>query len=493
MSDLIVSAAEMRDIEQAAFDDGVEAEKLMDRAGEGIAAAIIRMVRRPGTCIAYLGKGNNAGDAIVAAVHLGRAGWRILTRMLSPDLHSLPRKKLFTLTFENLDSPVDTHFGDAPTILLDGILGIGSRRSLSPDIRAMTQELNSYRLRSNAVVFAMDLPTGVGEEGVDVDAVVADVSLTVGLPKKALFRDDATNQVGRIVTVVLDELKGHDPVSGDHAIFSGPDNLRHLAPKRPFDSHKGTFGRIGIVAGSKGFAGAAILCSEAAARAGAGLVSLYVPKDIYELVVPNITPEIMVKATADFRTVLEDRLDAIGLGPGLGQTRPAEVLSLFQRFSGPMVVDADALNILSKQTDLLAEVTFPRLLTPHPGEMARLFPANGKSRAEIVREFTNKFPVTLLLKGARTLVGSPNKPLAYNSTGSPGLATGGSGDVLTGICAALLGRGLSVHDAGRLGAWIHGRSAELALSDFSEESLLPSDLFAYFGDAFRELRNEKKF
>jgi ADP-dependent NAD(P)H-hydrate dehydratase / NAD(P)H-hydrate epimerase len=154
-----------------------------------------------------------------------------------------------------------------------------------------------------------------------------------------------------------------------------------------------------------------------------------------------------------------------------------------------MVVDADALNAVSTGVGVLQTCAGPRLLTPHPGEMSRLWATSGKSRIEIVKEFTAEFPSALLLKGSRTLVGQSGKPMAYNSTGSPGLATGGSGDVLTGVCAALLARKIPPYDAGRLGAWLCGRAAEMAANESSEESMLPSDLFSYLGRAFRELRN----
>jgi hydroxyethylthiazole kinase-like uncharacterized protein yjeF len=242
------------------------------------------------------------------------------------------------------------------------------------------------------------------------------------------------------------------------------------------------------MAGSRGFVGASILCSEAAARAGAGLISLYVPEEIYSLVVTKVAPEIMVKPTIDFRSVLDDRLDALGIGPGLGSARRQEILDVVTQFAGPMVVDADALNALSTAVVQLNRCAGPRLLTPHPGEMSRLWSTSGKSRIEIVSEFTAAYPATLLLKGSRTLVGQIGKPPAYNSTGSPGLATGGSGDVLTGVCAAFLARGISPYDAARLGAWLCGRAAELAANRFSEESMLPSDLFVHLGPAFRELR-----
>ena len=153
-----------------------------------------------------------------------------------------------------------------------------------------------------------------------------------------------------------------------------------------------------------------------------------------------------------------------------------------------MVVDADALNIVSHQINTLAKVGGPRLLTPHPGEMSRLWPTGTSSRVETVRAFTDQFEVTLLLKGARTLVGQKGKPLSYNATGTPGMATGGSGDILTGVCGALLGRHLEPYDAARLGAWLCGRAAELSVDSESEESMLPSDTLRYLGTAFRELR-----
>jgi ADP-dependent NAD(P)H-hydrate dehydratase / NAD(P)H-hydrate epimerase len=488
MSDLIVSALEMQGIEQSAFDDGSTAEGLMDKAGKGIADAILEMEPHPGVCVAYLGKGNNGGDAIVAASHLSAAGWKILTRQLSSELKSLPELKLRSLTHKSVPEPIQSLPLNQPVILLDGILGIGSKAKLRPELKAFTREINTLRLSSNAFVYAMDLPTGVGEEGVDPDAVVADVTLTVAYPKLALFRDEAANHVGRILLIGLDELDGRAPEKKDRPFFSDRGSLWRLAARRNFDAHKGDFGRVAIVAGSKGLIGASILSSEAAARAGAGLISLYVPAEIYELVVPNIAPEIMVKSVTDFRVVLEDRVDTVAIGPGLGTEYSEQVLDIIKRFSGPMVIDADALNILAHQIDILSQASGPRLLTPHPGEMARLLKTSGQSRADIVTAFTNRYPVTLLLKGARTLIGETGRSLAYNSTGSPALATGGSGDVLTGICAALLGRGISAYDTGRLGAWIHGRSAELAMRDFSEESMLPSDLFTYFGSAFRELR-----
>jgi ADP-dependent NAD(P)H-hydrate dehydratase / NAD(P)H-hydrate epimerase len=491
VADAVLNAHEMQAIERAAFDDGIEAESLMDRAGEGIANAILEHEPHPGICVAYLGKGNNAGDAIVAGSLLAKVGWEVRTRWLVPesDLQLLPKKKLQNLEAHRVHDPISDLPKNRPRVVLDGLLGLGSRSGLNAPLKALTRELNALRLKSNATVYAVDLPTGLGEEGIDPEAVVADFTLTIGFAKTALFRDDATNFVGRILVIDLPELTSRGPQEPDRAILSSAENLRKFVPRRLFDSHKGDFGRVGIVAGSRGLVGASVLCSEAAARAGGGLISLYVPEEIYSLVVCKVTPEIMVKPTRDFRSVLDERLDALGIGPGLGSIAQQEILEVVTRFTGPMVVDADALNALSTAVGKLKSCAGPRLLTPHPGEMARLWDTSGKSRSAIVREFTAEFPAALLLKGSRTLVGQSGKPMAYNSTGSPGLATGGSGDVLTGVCAAFLACKIPAYEAGRLGAWLCGRAAEIAVKHSSEESMLPSDLFSYLGSAFRELRN----
>jgi hydroxyethylthiazole kinase-like uncharacterized protein yjeF len=491
VSDAILNAHEMKEVERTAFSDGTDAETLMDRAGAGIANAILEQESHPGVGVLYLGKGNNAGDAIVAGTLMAKAGWEIWTRSLVPEseLQVLPRKKLPHLEARRVTAPISDLPKNRPRVILDGVLGLGSRSGLSPSMQALTREINALRLKSDATVYAIDLPTGLGEETIDPEVVVADFTLTIGFAKVALFRDDVSNFVGRILVIDLPELTSRGPKEPGRTIFSCPENLREFVPRRLFDSHKGDFGRVGIMAGSRGLVGASILCSEAAARAGGGLISLYVPEEIYSLVVCKVSPEIMVKPIRDFRSVLAERLDALGVGPGLGSIGQQEILDVVTEFAGPMVVDADALNALSTAIGKLHHCAGPRLLTPHPGEMARLWATSGKSRIEIVREFTAEFPVALLLKGSRTLVGQSGKSIAYNSTGSPGLATGGSGDVLTGVCAAFLARKIPPYDAGRLGAWLCGRAAEIAARHSSEESMLPSDLFSYLGSAFRALRN----
>ncbi len=198
----------------------------------------------------------------------------------------------------------------------------------------------------------------------------------------------------------------------------------------------------------------------------------------------------MVKPVQSYDSLLEEPIDVWALGPGLGKARAGEILALIRDAKQPMVVDADGLNILAENSATLNELQGARLLTPHPGEMQRLFPTAKMSRAEIATKFCAQHTLTLLLKGSRTIVAEAGRPLSYNTTGNPGMATGGMGDVLTGVCAALLGAKLLPHDAARVGAWLCGRAAELAVCNghASEESLLPGDVLDHLGAAFSDLR-----
>jgi len=197
----------------------------------------------------------------------------------------------------------------------------------------------------------------------------------------------------------------------------------------------------------------------------------------------------MVKPLQSYRDLLKEKVDVWAVGPGLGKSRAGEILELIERAKQPIVVDADGLNILAEKISALRRCKGERLLTPHPGEMKRLSAAGKETRAKTATKFCNRFPVTLLLKGSRTIVVKRDRPLSYNTTGNPGMATGGMGDILTGVCAGLAGQGLSLYDAARLGAWLCGRAAEIAIFNGrqSEQSLLPRDILDHLGDAFKEL------
>lgn len=500
---MLLTPTEMQATEQRAFAAGISAEALMDQAGLGIAEVVQQFFPTTGTCLAVFGKGHNGADALVAAHHLLAAGWRILlASAFAPDQWAeLTRKKFqalqscpqLALDSDWLSAVRSQRSHAGPLVILDGLLGIGSQGPLREPLAKLTKQINHLRQDAFAQVVAIDLPTGLdGDTGLPAeDCIIADLTVTLAYAKRGLLQDSAVNHVGRLAVVLLPALA---PFVREDApslqTVATAEALAELLPRRSFDSHKGQFGRVHIVAGSRGFTGAALMCSAACLRAGAGLVSLFVPEDAYPIVAAAATPEVMVHPVRSYAEVLKTRCDVLALGPGLGRMRDEEVKDLLRHCAHPMVIDADGLNILATDLSLLATPVGPRLLTPHPGEMARLNPAAmDQSRLITATRFTGQHPVTLLLKGSRTIIAEKGHPAHYNTTGSPGMATGGMGDVLTGVCAALAGARLPLYDAARVGAWICGRAAELALSSRhdSEESLTPTSLLQHLGRAFRSL------
>ena len=482
----------MRAAEEAAFARGVEVETLMNQAGTGVAGAVRKFLPCPGKCIVFAGKGHNGGDALVAAECLKRWGWEIELRLpfAEAECSELTRKKLGAFR----DAPPNssaTAESRAPTIILDGLLGLGTESFLREPIRTAAREINQLRAERNAIVFAVDLPTGLnGDSGeIDPDCVVADFTVTIGFAKHGLIVDPALDFVGRIEVVPLADLAPGEGAPNE--IIATAPSLASLLPRRKFSAYKNQFGRVGVVAGSKGFVGAALLTAQGALRAGAGLVEIFVLEEIYSIVASAAPLEAMVKPIRSYRDLLEEeKIDVWAVGPGLGKAHAAHLLRFIERAEKPMVVDADGLNILADKIGVLEHCQGKRLLTPHPGEMERLLHPGKMTRAWIARNFCEKFPVTLLFKGSRTIVCEQNRPLSYNNTGNPGMATGGMGDVLTGVCAGLAGQGLSFYDAARVGAWLCGRTAEMSISNSnaSEESLLPRDVLDNLGQTFRDLR-----
>jgi len=491
---MLLTCAEMRELEQRTCSAGTTPEALMEQAGLRMAQAMQQFFPTPGTCVLYVGRGNNGGDALVAARHLRGAGWLVQRRhvfdreqMGSLTLNKLLEAEPYTRVAARPDYILPKH----PVVLVDGLLGIGAAGPLREPVRKFAREINQMRQLIRAFTVAVDLPTGLdcdtGEA--DPDCVVADFTLTIGYAKPGLLVDGAANFVGRLAVMPLGEFAEQNFTARNDATVALAGNLAPLLPRRKFDTSKTDYGRVAVVAGSPGMTGAALMTAHAAVRAGAGLVTLFATRDVYPVLAAAASPEIMVVPVDSHREILEAKRDVTAIGPGLGTARRDELLHLIGHCPEPMVVDAGALTALSGETTLLRNCAGRRLLTPHPGEMTRLFKTEGLSRREIALAFTADFPVTLLLKGSRTVIAEKGLPLCYNSTGSPGMATGGMGDVLTGVCAALIAQGLSTYDAARVGAWLCGRAAELAIQRgaASEESLAATDLPDRLGTAFKDL------
>ncbi|MFZ0435509.1 MAG: NAD(P)H-hydrate dehydratase [Chthoniobacterales bacterium] len=480
----------MKQAELAAFSRGDTPEGLMEIAGEGIARCIRQFFPNPGILLVYCGKGHNGGDALVAARHLRSFGWRVQVRCpFSPD-------ELAPLTLRNLRLIEGEEFGtdltrvDGTLLLLDGLLGIGAEGTPRGEVAHQIKAMNRIRGKRGGFTVAVDLPSGLDATtgAVAKPCVQADLTVTLGAVKTCLVTDEATAVVGRLALV---QLPGVATSGGDPASLSTADGLRSLLPIRDFDTHKGNYGRIGIVAGSRGFLGAARLCSASAVHAGGGLVTLYTTGECHDLLASTCIPEVMVRQVNSYAEVLRDRHDVLAIGPGLGREHDMELRELVSNAPIPCVVDADALNAVATDPSLLGACAGPRLLTPHPGEMERLFPQAARMRRDWAVDFVKHYPVTLLLKGARTIIAQGGYPSAFNQTGNPGMGSGGMGDVLTGVCAAMLGAGKSPRDAAMLGAWLCGRAAEIAVFNGvdSQESLSATSAIAHLGAAFKSLRN----
>src|SRR5256886_1142807 len=385
----------MHAAEESASARGVSVETLMDQAGAGVARAIRQFFPKPATCIVFAGKGHNGGDALVAAEQLQRIGWKIDIRLpfAEDNCSELTQKKLKALR-DAAPRSAETIAHAPQIIILDGLLGTGGKSFLREPLRTAAREINRLHREENAFVFAVDLPTGLdGDSGEHdpEDSVAADFTITIGFVKHGLIVDSALNYVGRIEVVPL---PGLWPEAGaPNELAASPYSLGALLPRRKFSAYKNEFGRVGVVAGSKGFVGAALMTTEGALRAGAGLVELFVPEEIYEIVAAAAPVEAMVKPVQSYRDLVRQKTDTWALGPGLGKSHADEVLELIEKAPAPMVVDADGLNILSDEVEILKRCAGPRLLTPHPGEMKRLFDPGKMSRAGTAKNFTDSFPV----------------------------------------------------------------------------------------------------
>ena len=489
---MILSRNEMLDTEASAFSRGVEAADLMESAGRQMADMAEQFHPQPGLCRVFAGKGHNGGDVLVAARHLAERGWKIQIE------HVFPESDLAPLTLAQLAklpacSGHARHFR-RPLLLLDGLLGIGASGTPREPAAAAIRHINHLRTNSAAWVLSADIPSGLdSDSGHPSDpCVVADATIAMGFIKAALVADCATGFVGRLAVARLPDLIP-SPTTGDAASVSCPDDLRPAIPPRNFDAHKGIFGRVAVVAGSAGFTGAARLCSAAAVLGGAGLVTLFVPLEIYPILAASAIPEVMVRPVKSLTEVLNSRWDAIAIGPGLGRSRDSDVIKIFSEAECPCVVDADALNAIS-DLSILSDAPAPRLLTPHPGEMERLSRCDSRSRRAWAQEFVASHPVTLLLKGSRPIIVENGRPIVFNSTGHPGMATGGMGDVLTGVCAALIAQGKPPRAAAIIGAWVCGHAAEIAIaSGSSQESLTAQVVANHLGASFNSLRSEDVF
>ena len=487
-----VTVQEMRDAETRAMASGLTEEEILNHAGEQLGHALAKFFPTPGSAIAYLGKGHNAGDALVALKILRDTyGWKISTRAAYPidACAPLTQKKWNELgNAENLSATPDWQNYHRPLILLDGLLGIGAQGPMREPLISMACEMRRLRDNAGARIAAVDLPSGIDADSgtATPGTVTADLTLMIGLAKRGLLMSHAATYSGALSLVLVDCLKHPHPT--DFELIC-PQTLHFGKSPRPFDFHKGMAGRVAILAGSTTYPGAAVLAAIGALRGGAGLITLHTPKDAAPLIAARCPPEIIIRPYSSPLELLNTRFDSLVIGCGVGhpdQHTEAEIIRLIAETRVPTVVDADALNLIAanSQTHILDE---RHLLTPHQGEFARLFPELAKiSREAAVSSFIENSKAILLLKGSRSLIAKRGNPILANSTGTSGMATGGQGDLLSGIIGAQLAAGLTPIESAALGAWLCGRASEIAIHSHSqsEQSLSPSDTANHLGHAF---------
>ena len=501
-----VSTAQMRELDRRTIEEyGVPGEQLMERAGAGVARWVrdLALLRAPPVrfvrCIA--GHGNNGGDAFVAARYLATWGMDVevwlaasATDVQGDARGALERLRQTEVPVREMPGAEAWHamgrtIVPRETLLLDGLLGTGMHGVPREPTASAIRCLNASADEGAAVV-AIDVPSGMDTDSGEAAAEVvrADLTVSMAFPKRGLLQPGALANVGTLEVVDIG-IPAELSVSfeAEQELICAAD-VRALLPRRAWAAHKGNYGRVLVVGGAAGYAGAAAMATRAAVHAGAGLVSALVPDAVSD-VVAGLVPEAMVHAgrsteqgslvaaAADEMSADLDAFDAVLVGPGL-TTHPQSlevVRGLLARVQSPLVVDADALNVCAGHLDMIRNAAGPVIITPHPGEMGRLIgrpaadvQADRDAAARLALEQTGS---TVILKGAGSIVLSEGCLPAVNTTGNPGMATGGTGDILSGIAVALLSRKLSPHDAARAAVYLHGRAGDRAAWRLSEASL----------------------
>jgi len=511
----ILTGAQMRDADRRAIEGmGIPSLDLMERAGAGVAACLLEEVlsRGPRPVLIVCGKGNNGGDGLVAARHLARLGHVPRTVVLAPQRDLSPEAWAQLSAARSSGLSIE-EIGDESgwarvspslsqdTVVVDALLGTGVRRATSGVLARVIEDVNA----SGATVVAIDLPSGIDADtgSVPGPAMIAHRTYTLCRPKLGLVVEPGASHAGTFRVIDIGIPDDAVRAAGANLEWMDRDAARRLLPARPPAAHKGTMGHLLGVAGSRGKSGAAVLLARAALRSGAGLVTIATPKSVQPIVAAaqaeamteplaeSGAGTLSARAAGPVGKLLASR-DAIAIGPGVGTTRDAvaAVRAIVAKLTRPAVLDADALNAFASGPKLRARKA-PLVLTPHPGEAARLLRTTAAAvqsdRFGAARRLAEMTGAVVVLKGRRSLVASPDGRVAVNSTGNPGMATGGTGDALTGIAGALLARGLAPFDAARLATYVHGGAGDVAVASSGVEGMIAGDLVDALPHAWRDV------
>lgn len=488
----IVTSEEMKKIDQYAIGKiGIDGRILMENAGRVAAKNIMKRFHNQTFCV-LIGSGNNGGDGFVIAKVLKENRHEVDVCVI-PDLPKINgdadyHKNIYLnsgFTFTQYDSEIMKK----ADIVIDTMLGTGVKGEIKSPYAEIFQELNN----TDNIVVSIDLPSGLpaDESPVPKNTLKADYTLTIGLPKLSYYTYPARNYYGKtkVIHIGIPDKAVEMAVKTEIRVWTENDVVSHW-PQRDDNSHKGSHGKVGIIAGSSNMPGAAVLATTAAVKSGAGLTALNTHSDIFSTITGHVPEATLFDRTHDLDDFINDK-DIIAVGPGLGvddNTRRT-VEYLIDQFEAPLVIDADGLSELQRLKDKIKKRKNPVIITPHPGEMARLIDASAgrvnKNRFDISREISVEYGIYVVLKGPHTLVATPDGEIFINDNGNAGLAKGGSGDVLTGMIAAFLGRYENTQHAVSSAVFMHGFTADHLLREgMAIETMTASDIVYNLRDTF---------
>jgi len=503
----LLTKAQIKELDKRTIEEeNISSVELMERAATTLANAIKHMFKSPRTIKIFAGPGNNGGDALAMARMLTGCGHSIEVYLFNP------KRKLSDDCQTNaerlLDYPeihfteVTSHFAPVPLlksdIVIDGLFGSGLNKALDGGFAAVARYINS----SPATVVSIDLPSGLMCEdnsyNVTDNIIRADTTLTLQFPKLAFFFAENQRYLGEWFSLDIGlSQQGIEEANSPYYVTT-LENIRPLLKARNEFSHKGTYGHALLIAGSIGMAGASVLAARSCLRSGVGLLTVHVPeanRPIIQAAVPEAMAHIDENEHCFAMPVDTERFTAVAIGPGLGQSEETARALHLQLSSAqePLILDADALNILAEHPDWLPLVPPHSILTPHPGEMNRLtgHTTNSFERLQRARSMATRMKVNIILKGAWTAVIFPNGECHFNPTGNPGMATAGSGDVLTGVLLAYLAQGYSPESAAMISTYLHGAAGDLAADEQGENGMTAGDIVEKLPLAWMQIKKNE--
>ncbi|HRH02634.1 MAG TPA: NAD(P)H-hydrate dehydratase [Bacteroidia bacterium] len=496
----ILSAAQLQQADSDTIQqEAISSTDLMERAAHKCFEWICDNFTQSTSFICLCGSGNNGGDGLAISRMLLQAGYTANAVIvgnqtkLSKDC-SINKERLLTLKPESLIEFNEANFQNAISpscILIDALFGTGLTRPLDDNYRKVVQCMN----QSGVPIVSIDVPSGLLMDSplpADAYCVQATYTLSFQCPKLSFLLPSSGKFVGQLVLLDIGLAATSIDSAASTAYFLQQKDVKALLKSRALFSHKGSFGHALLVAGSNDKMGAAQLCIHACLRAGTGLVSALVPQQ-GRAIIQTTLPEAMLHGTEDHINTLTDfsLYSAIGIGPGLGknESQVQGIKILIQQFKGRMVFDADALNILADNKTWLGFLHSEVILTPHVKEFERLTEkaSDDFHRLQLAKEFAIRYKLHLLLKGKYSVLCCPDGTLYFNSTGNPGMAKGGSGDVLTGILTGLMAQGYTTKEAGIIGMYLHGKAGDIAAKKHTEFAMKAGDIIDCMGDAFAEM------